>query len=821
MNRIIAIIFLMLAIVGQVKADTYYKIKVGGYDVKSSNASSITGDRIKAYSSSVNGGKPSVTYVGDATSGTLTLYNVKIERDGSGNRAILNDGNPGLTIVFKGENYLYAEDASPVRLNANTIITCQNGGKAEIVGVDQDALCPYNGSLVTITDANLTIRATNSSAIEGGSSGSSGGLVVINNSTVKCTGYKAALCRLKSVSVKGTSNVDLSMSTSNVTVQDVAKLDFKDMMDFYEPADAYFSSSKMTVCTAAQPDGRRSTILMRPTAIKIDYTTFPDEKFRSWVVTNCDNERDWILRSSEKLRSTINVNEKNISDLKGIEHFLYLTELNCNKNKLTSIDLSKNTKLKKLDCSENQLTSLDVSKNLALEELNFATNQLTSINVTKLTSLKTLDCGENQLSSINVSMNTALVELSCYDNQLSSLDISKNTALQVVWCFDNQLTSLDVSKNTAMKDLWCYDNRLTSLDVSKNLALESLICSENQLTSLDVSKNPALDDLRCEANKLTKLDVTNNKKLKFLQISDNQIRGVNMDIFVNSLPQVTGGRLYAISSKDETSLGNVMNKVQVGTATAKGWEVLQSVLTGVIPYEGIDAGIAISATNFPDANFRQVLSGQSIDTNQDGSLMTEELQNVKVMNISNKDISSLKGIEFFTALSMLVCANNNLTTLDLSKNTKLTYLDCSGNRLTSLDLTKNTKLNQLYIYNNNIKGTGMTTLVKSLPTTTYGRFYVLWGDDDTHNEINFNQVMTVRDKHWYVLINRNNKWEEYFGKDVPMGIGEVENWRDGEMEKMRNGENEEPVIRYNLSGQRVGKEYKGIVVVMGKKSVKH
>ena len=53
-----------------------------------------------------------------------------------------------------------------------------------------------------------------------------------------------------------------------------------------------------------------------------------------------------------------------------------------------------------------------------------------------------------------------------------------------------------------------------------------------------------------------------------------------------------------------------------------------------------------------------------------------------------------------TALSYLACSGNNLISLDLSDNTALHYLDCSGNNLTSLDLSNNDSLEYLYLSEN-------------------------------------------------------------------------------------------------------------------------
>ncbi len=62
---------------------------------------------------------------------------------------------------------------------------------------------------------------------------------------------------------------------------------------------------------------------------------------------------------------------------------------------------------------------------------------------------------------------------------------------------------------------------------------------------------------------------------------------------------------------------------------------------------------------------------------------------------AGKGLTSLAGIEHFESLTKLYCFYNQLTSLDVSKNTALTYLDCSSNQLTSLDLSKNIALTKL------------------------------------------------------------------------------------------------------------------------------
>ena len=102
------------------------------------------------------------------------------------------------------------------------------------------------------------------------------------------------------------------------------------------------------------------------------------------------------------------------------------------------------------------------------------------------------------------------------------------------------------------------------------------------------------------------------------------------------------------------------------------------------------AGVAIDNTNFPDANFRTIV--EYYDTNKDSSLSDTEIAAVEEIDCYDKGISNLKGIEYFTALRSLNCGYNQLTSLDVSKNTALTNLYCSRNQLTALDVSKNTAL---------------------------------------------------------------------------------------------------------------------------------
>ena len=344
--------------------------------------------------------------------------------------------------------------------------------------------------------------------------------------------------------------------------------------------------------------------------VRINETTFPDSNFRNWVLAQ-DYGADGALTSEELENITsLDVRRLEIHDLKGIEYFVALKDLNCMTNKLTALDLSKNTALEKLECIGNRLTTINLRENKKLKFLSCGSNQLTALDVSGCTELDTLSCSSNQLTALNVSKNTKLTCLECYSNQLTALDLSKNTALGRLHCNANQLTALDVSKNTALHLLQCSSNLITTLDVTKNSALKDLscnknklttlyvinnkslewiICSDNQLTSLDVSgcsalKSlgcsdnqlsalnlsgcPTLIELHCDGNQLTTLDLSDNSALISLYCKRNKIMGTGMDALVESLPIVSVGSLYVMNFEKEQ---NVMTTTQVSAAKAKGW----------------------------------------------------------------------------------------------------------------------------------------------------------------------------------------------------------------------------------------------------------
>lgn len=248
--------------------------------------------------------------------------------------------------------------------------------------------------------------------------------------------------------------------------------------------------------------------------IAINEKNFPDENFRDYVAGKWDKNQDKYFSPSEIANAKwISCDNKEISNLKGIEFFTNIWLLECYYNNLTTIDLSHNKNLSYINCHHNQLNELDVSGLPLLETFYCGHNALPSIDVSKNEKLEDFDCQDNHLDTLDVSQNKELVKLGCGSNNLTELDVSENKKLKTLGFYENKLRNLNLGNQTELEWLSCGKNPLSVLDVSANTKLETLLVPETNLTELNVSANTKLKVLNVSNTNLTSLDATNNTAL--------------------------------------------------------------------------------------------------------------------------------------------------------------------------------------------------------------------------------------------------------------------------------------------------------------------
>lgn len=219
---------------------------------------------------------------------------------------------------------------------------------------------------------------------------------------------------------------------------------------------------------------------------ELELVTISDDAFLSALIeAGVDKDLDGQICTCEaEFVRTLDVSGKQISDMTGIEKFIYLDTLVCSGNQLSFLDLTGNPELKYLDCTYNELTNLDVSENSKLLVLDCRVNELNTLEVSNNPALKYFWCGYNYLSAIDVFQNTSLEGLECsfMFEQITNLDLTNNTSLDWLYCESNQLTALDVTNQSDLMELEFGGNQLSTLDLTNNPALEHL--ELNQMPSL-------------------------------------------------------------------------------------------------------------------------------------------------------------------------------------------------------------------------------------------------------------------------------------------------------------------------------------------------
>jgi len=430
-----------------------------------------------------------------------------------------------------------------------------------------------------------------------------------------------------------------------------------------------------------------------------------------------------------------------------------LTELNCMINDLTTLDVTKNTALTELDCAWNKLTTLDVTKNTALTALDCYGNGLTTLDLSKNTKLTKLSCYRNKLTTLNLKTNTELTRVECYVNKITEAGMNtfisnlptvvpdeEQPSLYEICLYDITdgdeenvfCTSAQVAAAKSKGWTVCYyrneswpaypgsDDPSFIVINAKNFPDEAFRnCLLFGGSGLNLYRYGGLvpKEVLADIKELwvSRSGIASLKGIEYftgltkLTCLSNQIKGAQMDELISLLPTVTSGELYVINTSNPEEQ-NVCTTEQVAAAKAKGWTVYDWNDGNTVEYAGSapsSDAIAIDATNFPDATFRNWLLAQ--EYGKDGFLTDEEIVGVTEIDVNGLTtgtmIASLKGIELFTALTSLTCYYNALTELDLSDNTALTSLSCEYNQLSSLDVSKNTALTYL-----GCNGNGLSSL---------------------------------------------------------------------------------------------------------------
>ncbi|WP_433765108.1 T9SS type A sorting domain-containing protein [Flavobacterium ginsenosidimutans] len=426
-----------------------------------------------------------------------------------------------------------------------------------------------------------------------------------------------------------------------------------------------------------------------------------------------------------------------------------LTKIGIYLNQISNLNLSKNTALTSLDCAYNALTALDISNNKLLQSLNGNTNQITSLDISQNPDLTYISVGANKFKTVNLKNgnNVKITYLNLYNNpNLSCIQVDDVEYATANWSSEKDASAsfnsdcafytsipdtafeqklIDLGLDTDGKNgkvLTANISSLQSLDVSDSqindltgiqdfISLESLNADKNNLTRVDLSKNQNLVRLNIAQNQLTNLNLINNVLLQGIYCNNNVLK--TLDLSKNSnLTEIycPDNKLVSLNLKNgnnasavEPNIKNFTNNpdltcIQVDDAdySNTNWKNFKDATANY--NSNCDYFTAI-----PDSKFEAKLIALGIDKDgENGKVATSSIMYVTELDLSSSSITNLDGIQDFISLNKLNAKSNQLTTLDLSKNTALTTLNVDFNTLTTLNVSSNQYLTNLSVYYNKI-----------------------------------------------------------------------------------------------------------------------
>ena len=469
---------------------------------------------------------------------------------------------------------------------------------------------------------------------------------------------------------------------------------------------------------------------------------------------------------------------------------LDLTRTNSSFTKIKEIDLANNTSLTELSCDNNSITSFDLT-NSNIVYFSANNNLLTSLNLND--SMEHVSINNNLLESLDFD-NCDIKSIYVDNNLFTSLDFSNCNNIENISANNNLLTSLSVSGLSKLTDLNVRKNQLTFLDLDSCVNLKRLYADSNKITNIrNLNDCIWLVEMNVANNHISFIDVSKCTALYKLWCYNNNFSVESCDDLYCILPQrisESRGTMYPLFNSSDIN-ASIIKKTNSFNANYKKWDVkFYEDNTDIITsgdYEcGLPSGLPlIKLTAEKTGNINLGFKNLSTDTivwieiasgvfrhvNIDSTYVYEnyEISEIDVniygkidyfdcSNVSEADVKITSiDIQNMKDLVSLMCKDNLISDIDLSKSRKLEFLNFGNNNLSSVNIFNCPMLKSLYCYKNNFTTQSLDELYCSLPqrlSTDKGLICPAYDNaDENFQVIAATTSENAIDKNWDVIFN--------------------------------------------------------------------
>lgn len=302
----------------------------------------------------------------------------------------------------------------------------------------------------------------------------------------------------------------------------------------------------------------------------VEKTYVPDNQFEKALVDlgYDDFVDEYVLTENIRGIEILDISDRKIVDLTGLEDFEALNALDASNNNILSAEFYKNTKLAVLNLEGNDLARLDLSLMGCMFNVNVKENPLTCVQVNEeqlecmipaevYMKVETdagveisLDCGygTEELTYVpDDNFERALIDMG-YDDKMDDFVLTANISMVE----ELDLSGLEIHGLTgiegfaALEALSCSDNLIKSLDMTRNVKLGMLKAENNEIRTVNLSQNTDLYALHLKGNLLSEINLSNTESLIYLDVSANVLEKLDVSAVNLWTLYATGNMLTCI-----------------------------------------------------------------------------------------------------------------------------------------------------------------------------------------------------------------------------------------------------------------------------------
>lgn len=423
---------------------------------------------------------------------------------------------------------------------------------------------------------------------------------------------------------------------------------------------------------------------------------FEDKTLADWMLANWDKDSDGLISFEEAaLVTKIDIRSDDVKSLKGLEYLPNLDTVRCRglscgpeggSGTLASIDLGANDHVTCLDLSNNHIESLTLSGASRLTSLVLSGNvelktEALTYNLASLQDLRSLNITGCRNLAPDLSLFPSLEEFH-YDSRSGIKDNEKlfrqKSGLRCLYAGDALKDGDKIYLLSDLELLDCAGSPIRSLNLRYNVKLRTLdLDGCDDLSFLDLNTNPKLSELHCFCKSLKRLELLEGHEIDGINVNLGQHRHIPESVEIVYTPRI----------EDMVFKRFILDNYDFNYDS----------------FVSLAEAAEVESMNIPSDEYSGIASLYGIGM----------FTSLKGLDVSSQGLLTELDLSRQVSLTVLVCDNTSVKTLDLRDCPVLVSLYAQNTSLVSLDLSHNPALKEAYLSGSPIKTLYLTAAQKS------------------------------------------------------------------------------------------------------------